>query len=189
MNGVLALLLTALALTPNDPISIQLVGGEEVSGRLARIDPEGLSVATSEGRVFVLLSVAVSATVDEETLSVEQLREAMHERIQWELDQLPDISRGPPPLVVGSASFVLPGLGQAMLGEWDDARGFLLADVALLSLGTYLWLVQKDRAAALPVFALDLIFRSASASQAADSSRRRRALLEKSRKISSAISP
>ena len=189
MSGVLALLMTALALTPNDPISIELVGGEEVSGRLARIEPEGLSVATPEGRIFVLLSVMASATVNGEELNVEQLRGEMHERIQWELQQLPEIARSPAPFVVGSASFALPGLGQAILGEWDDAGGYFLADMALLSLGAYLWLVQEDRAAALPVFALDLIFRTASASQAADSSRRRRALLEKSRKLSSAISP
>ena len=189
MSGVLALLLTALALTPNDPISIQLVGGEEVSGRLARIDPEGLSVATPEGRVFVLLSVMASATVNDEQLGVDQLRREMHERIQWELEQLPAIARTPAPFVVGSASLAVPGLGQAILGEWDDAGGYFLADLALLSLGTYLWLVQEDRGAALPVFALDLIFRTASASQAADSSRRRRALLKKSREISTAISP
>ena len=188
MMGLWAVLLTALALTPNDPITLQLIGGEEVSGRLARIDPDGLSIATSDGRVFVLLSVMESAMVEEEVLDVHELQNAMHERLQWELAQLPEITWSPPPLAVGTASFALPGLGQAVLGEWDEARGFLAADLLLLGLGSYLWFVQEDRAVAMPVFALDLIFRTASASQAWDSSRRRRALIEKSKEISSVIS-
>ena len=189
MSVLWALVLTGFALTPNDPVSLELVGGEVVEGRLARIDPDGLSIATSEGRVMVLLSIVERATVDSEQMDVHQLRRAMNERILLELEQLPEIKRSPHPLVVGSASFLVPGLGQAMLGEWDDAGSYFVADVVLVALGAYLWGIQEDRAAALPVFALDLIFRSASASQAADSSRRRRALMKKSREISRAISP
>jgi len=65
-----------------------------------------------------------------------------------------------------------------MLGDWDDARALFFADVLVLGLGSYLYFVQEDRTAAVPLFALDLIFRSTSASQAYRASRRRRSLLK-----------
>ena len=177
-----------LAITPNDPIQVHLLGGEQLNGKVARIEADALVVATPEGRKTVLLTVIDSVNIDGELLEPEQLRQAMRERTEYELAHLPVIERPPPPFAVGALSFIVPGSGQAALGQWEEARGFFFADIILLGLGSYLWFVQKDEAAALPVFALDLIFRSASSSQAYDSSRRRHALMKRSEQFSRSIS-
>ena len=189
MTLVSLALSASLALAPNDPITLELLGGEEIQGRVARMESDGIHVATADGRVFVRLAVLSQAEIAGEWVSPDVLQRQLQDRISWELAQLPEIGAVPHPFSVATASFLIPGSGQAMLGEKSEARSFFIADLVLLGLGSYLWIVQDDRPAAVPLFALDLIFRSASSSQAFDSSRRRRALLEKSEALSTSISP
>ena len=167
-----------LAIAPNDPVEFQLTGGAEVSGRVARDRAAGLDVSTNNGRIWVDLNLVQSANVAGRVLDREELSAEIEERLRYEVSRLPEVGRAPSPALAASASFLMPGGGQAMLGDWDDARALFFADVLVLGLGSYLYFVQEDRTAAVPLFALDLIFRSTSASQAYRASRRRRSLLK-----------
>jgi hypothetical protein len=178
-----------LAIAPNDPVEIQLLGGSQIAGRVARVRGTGLDVTTAQGSTWVNLDLIESARLGGRELTPQELREEIQIRLQYELERLPEVGTAPNPVLAGTASFLLPGGGQAMLGEWGDARALFFADLVLLGLGSYLWFVQEDRPAAVPLFALDLIFRSHSASQAYRISRRRRALLKESSSIFPGKSP
>jgi hypothetical protein len=138
---------------------------------------DSLVVTTSSGQRETATALVESAEINGVQLTPLELHQAIAERIRLETSTLPENTFAPPPLLSATGSFLLPGSGQAMLGDWPNARGYLAADVLLLGLGSYLMFVQKDRGAALPLFGLDLIFRTASAAEAYRASRRRRALL------------
>ena len=173
-------LATSLAIAPNEPVEIRLVGGVEIGGRVALIKAEGLEVATDDGRSFVPLQVVESATFQDRVVDQAGLSREIADRLEYELVRLPRNGDIPNPFLVSAASFVIPGAGEAMLGDWPQAKGLFVADLLVLGLGSYLWFVQDDRPAAVPLFGLDLIFRMTSASQVYRTSRRRRALSRES---------
>lgn len=183
MIGPLAWVVWLLAIAPNERIDLELVGGKTVSGRVARIQSDGIDIATTEGRQFVPLSLVEKAQIEGRDLHVDALRLEMDVRLNLELRRLPLQGKVVNPLLVTTASFLMPGAGEAILGDWSDAKALFAADLVVLGLGSYLWFIQDDRPAAIPLFGLDLIFRLMSASTVHSDSRRRRALSRESEAI------
>jgi hypothetical protein len=181
--GSVAWVAWMVAIAPNERIDLDLVGGDTVSGRVARIQSDGIDVATTEGRQFVPLSLVETAQIEGRDLHVDALRLEMDLRLSLELRRLPLEGKVVNPFLVTTASFLMPGAGEAILGDWADAKALFAADLVVLSLGSYLWFVQDDRPAAVPLFGLDLIFRLMSASTVHSNSRRRRALSRESEAI------
>jgi hypothetical protein len=181
------LLALSLAIAPNESIDVRLVGGAEISGRVSRIQSDGVEVTTDVGRSFVSLQLVESVVLQARTLDQAGLSKEIADRLRYEVVRLPRDGHTSNPFLVSAASFVLPGAGEAMLGDWPQARGLFVADLLVLGLGSYLWFVQKDRPAAVPLFGLDLIFRMTSANQVFRSSSRRRALSRESDEINTGI--
>ena len=189
ISGWALALLANVAIVPNETVTVELLGGETVEGRVATIESHGLQLTTEKGLVWIESTLVAQANFEDRQLTQAALREEIRERLSYELQRIDGrYAATPRPLAAATASVVLPGAGQAMLGQNKEAKGFLVADVIVLSLGAYMWFVQKDRAAAVPLFALDLIFRSSSASQAYRLSQRRRALRDAAGMISPSIS-
>lgn len=177
------LVATSVSIMPNEAIQVRLLGGEELVGRVARVQADGFEVATDDGRRFVPLQVVESASFEDRVVDQDALAQEIADRLNYEVVRLPREGKIPNPFLVSTASFVMPGAGEAMLGDWPQAKGLFVADLLVLGLGSYLWFVQDDRPAAVPLFGLDLIFRMTSASQVYRTSRRRRALSRESDEI------
>ena len=189
ITGWALALFAQLTITPNEDISLDLIGGDTVTGRVATIRPDGLHVTTERGLIWVEASLVSQANFTDRQLAQADLVEEIGKRLEYELGRIEGrYALTPRPAVVAVASAVLPGAGQALLGQNKEAKGFIVADLVVLGLGSYLWFVQNDRGAAVPLFALDLIFRTSSATQAYRLSQRRRALREASQQIYSGIS-
>lgn len=169
-----------LGIAPNEPIDLQLVGGKEISGRVASVRADGVDVATQEGRSFVATALVEQAQFTDRTVDQMGLRAEIAERLDYELLRLPTKGQVPNPYLVATSSFLVPGMGELILGDWPDAKGLFLADIVVLGLGGYLWFVQEDQGAAVPLFALDLIFRLTSSAQVFRKSSRQRSLLQES---------
>jgi hypothetical protein len=169
-----------LAISPNERIDLQLVGGQEISGRVASVRSDGVDVATEEGRSFVPTTLVEEARFDDRTLNQTGLQAEIGDRITYELGRLPTKGPVPNPYLVATSSLLVPGMGEAFLGDWSSAKGLFIADLLVLGLGSYLWFVQDDRPAAVPLFGLDLIFRLTSSSQVYRKSRRLRSLSRES---------
>jgi len=182
-------LFVQLGVAPNEAISVRLIGGETVEGRVAAVKSDGMQISTDRGVVWIESSLVSEAELSDRTLTQSELQIELRDRLEYELSRVDNnLVATPHPWVAASASLILPGLGQGILGQKQEAKGFLIADLAVLGLGSYLWFVQKDRGAAIPLFALDVIFRWSSSSQAYRLSQRRRALRAESQRISSGIS-
>jgi len=171
----------AQALDTNDRLTLTLTGGESVSGWFVRAE-EGavmLSVPGMSDLTRVPLSLVEGARTNGLRTDLEVLRREVAEaNAQWQA-WLADPPPHPPSAVAAGASVVIPGAGQAMLGEWKEASGYVVADLVLLGVGALELNGEQRLSVLVPLVGVDLILRMTSASRAAIvAARRRRRLRE-----------
>lgn len=160
----------ALAAEPSQPVRLELVAGGEVAGTLVSWDNERVRVLGAGGMVEVPLALVAQAELGGRTLSGPELR--------VELGPSPGASAapvGPAPAVVGAASALWPGAGQALLRERGAALGYVVVDALLVGGAVYMLAREQNPVGALPFIGLDLVIRGYAAAEAVEEARRRRA--------------
>ena len=139
MIGLLSLLACAYAIDVNDELGLRLDGGEHVDGWFVRYVADELTVhvpALGES-VHVPLSVVAAVHVNGDPLSLDAFQaelEVWHENWSMWLKNSPS---APPPAVVAMTSVVLAGSGHALMNDWKNAPGMMVADA--LGMGILAW--------------------------------------------------
>jgi len=157
-------LLGVLALAPMDHVRIELADGLPVEGPVSAISAGTVVVHVGEGvQVPVLLENIAAVQVAGDTVDPALFREAAEAYLERRYG--PPDQAAPAPWVAAFASVLIPGGGQAMLGDWSGFAAYAIADMAVLSLGG-LFLSRSMLNGAVPCFALGLTFRFYSAGEA-----------------------
>lgn len=149
---------------------LELSAGGEVSGSLIGWDSVQLQVLGPQGVTAVPLVLVARAELEGEIVEGAALGALLGPAPAPQ-----DRPAGPPPPVVGVASALWPGTGQALLRQRGPALGYLAVDAVLLGGAAWMLLHERNAVAALPFIGLDLVIRGYSAAEAVEEARRRRA--------------
>jgi hypothetical protein len=166
----------AFALSSNSRLELTLAGGESIDGWFVRADAKAVIVSTpgqlDTTRIPTGLVVSVRQNGERMALQVflDELQDAHRSLTEW----LADPPAHPPPAIVAAMSAIVPGTGQAALGEWGRGGGYLAADLTLLGLGGLEYATERRFGMLVSLAAIDLVIRAVSASDAARLSARRR---------------
>jgi hypothetical protein len=157
-------LLGGLALAPMDHARLDLADGQRVEGPVSAISPGTVVIHVGEGVHVPVLLESIAAVqvagVSMDPAMFQQEAEAYLERRYG-----PPGQPAPAPWVAALASVVVPGGGQALLGDWRGFAAYAVADVVTLALGGLL-LSRGNFTGSVPCLALDLTFRFYSAGEA-----------------------
>ena len=157
-------LLGGLALAPMDHARLDLVDGVRVEGPVSSISAGTVVIHVGEGvHVPVPLESIAAVQVAGESMDLALFREQAEAYLERRYG--PPGQPTPAPWAAALASVVIPGGGQALLGDWSGFAAYAIADVAVLSLGG-LFLSRNMLNGAVPCLALDLTFRFYSAGEA-----------------------
>ena len=171
--------LLAWGLQPAESVRLQLVGGEEMAGRVSDAAPGLLILTTESGLREVPVALVEAAVFEARTLDAEALEGEILAMLEAEFASGTGV---PAPFWTATASVVWAGGGQAALGQWNRARAYAVTDLVCLGLASWFLLREESPGQAVPLLAFSLVFKSYSAAEAVRDARRRRrvhALLEK----------
>jgi hypothetical protein len=157
-------LLGGLALAPMDHARLDLADGARVEGPVSAISPGTVVIHVGEGiHVPVPLEQITAAQVDGQSIDPAVFREEAETYLKRRYG--PPGQPTPAPWAVTLASWIIPGGGQALLGDWAGFAAYAISDGVVLSLGGLL-LSRGNSNGVLPCLALDLTFRFYSAGEA-----------------------
>lgn len=166
----------ALALEANDVVTLELVAGGELEGRVLSGDEDGLTLTFDNREQAVPWVLVGRALVNGDPMELPQLQ---REVIEFDLSRQPPIPErsAPPVAVVGAASILWPGTGQLLLGDWRSFVGYSVLEVGLVGAAVWWVFVEGNAAPVVPIAALSGAFRVWSAADAVYTARKRRALV------------
>jgi hypothetical protein len=172
-----------IALSPNDRVEMELTGGDTVTGSLSSAQPGVLFIHSAQGHLEVNLELVRSARINDVEISINALHQESEDLWQATSERLTPLGSLPNPYWAATASALLPGTGQRMLGQDRSANSYLVADLVLLSLSSWLIFGRQDYGNALPLLGLDTLFRIYSSAEAYKDTRVRSALISGERHI------
>jgi len=176
---------TTHALDANDRLTLTLDGGERIEGWFVRAEAKAVVVSVPGLRDTTRVPIDLIRTVSSNgvDLPMPQFRDdAVRAHLAWKA-WVTDPPPHPHTLAVVIPSLVIPGAGQAALGESRSAWGYFIGDLVLLGAGA-LELTNDQRLGVLmPIAALNVLLRINSASDAARVTNRRRRRLREARAI------
>jgi len=169
----LTLAMATLALAPLDRAEVELADGSEVHGPVSAIRPGLLVIHVGDGvHVEVPLDDVISVRIDGEALSKGDLQAATSSYLNDRYG--PADQASPAPWAVATASILVPGGGQALLGDREGFRRYLVASAIADGLGFFFWR-RGLWPQTLSLLVLDSTFRFYSAGEAwAEASERQR---------------
>ena len=168
----------ARALDGNDVLTLELVSGEKVYGWYFETDAGVLVLTGDNRRREVPLDWVSAVNLNGDEISQVAFK-AMLDEAQAELDAFRENPPPhPPPVVVSGLSWIWAGAGHAALGEWKKSGLYAMVDCVLWGTGAFAVLQGQQFAILIPLAGVEILFRGASAGQAARISRERRRLLE-----------
>ena|GEM_PF-2126704 len=175
----------AHALDTNDELTLVLDGGEEVRGWFIRGEARlvVLSVAGLSEPSRIPLDIIASAQKNGEAIAMPALEQEVADAHQRMRDWVANPPPHPLPIAVISSSLIVPGAGQAILGQRRDAMGYLIADLVLLGAGAIELIGDQRLGVLVPLVSVDLILRLSSAGDAARTATRRRRKLREAQSI------
>ena len=175
----------ANALDSNDRLTFTMAGGERVEGWFVRAEVHAIVVSVKGVPVAtrVPFKLIDSVRLNGKDVSLDRFQiEASRAHEEWKAWVL-----NPPPhphaAGVVAGSLLLPGGGQLILGETKSGFGYLVADLVLLAAGALEVSTEGRMGVLVPLVGLDLVLRLSSASEAAQTTNRRRRRLRESRAI------
>lgn len=172
-----------VALSPNDKVEVELTGGDTVTGRLSSAQPGVLFIHSAQGGLEVNLELVSSARINDVEISLNILHQESQDLWQTTSERLSPLGSLPNPYWAATASALLPGSGQRMLGQARAANSYFVADLVLVSLSSWLIFGRQDYGNALPLLGLDAVFRVYSSAEAYRDTRVRSALISGERHI------
>jgi len=147
-----------------DHARLDLSDGARVEGPVSSISVGAVVIHVGEGiHVSVQLDSIAAVQVDGEAMEPGVFRGEAEAYLARRYG--PPGQPTPAPWMAALASAVVPGGGQALLGDWPGFVRYVVADAAVLSLGG-LFLSRDMIGSAVPCLALDLTFRFYSAGEA-----------------------
>jgi hypothetical protein len=163
----------ALALEANDVVTLELVAGGELEGRVLTGDDEGLTLTFDNREQVVPWTLVEVALVNGEPMDLPQLE---REVIEFDLrrQKPPPDRSGPPLAVVGASSILWPGTGHLLLGDWRSFVGYSVLEAGLLGAAAWWIFVEGNAAPVVPIAGLSGAFRVWSAADAVYTARKRR---------------
>jgi hypothetical protein len=176
---------TAHALDTNDRLELSLDGGEVVVGWFVRAEADAvvLSVRGLKRPTRVPLDIVAGIKQNGKSQPIGDFRvelKAAHDAwLAWLVNPPPH----PPAVLAAAPSLVIPGAGQAMLGQWREAGGYLLGDLVVLGAGALELHGEQRLGVLLPLTGVALLLRVTSISDAARTAARRGQRLREGRVI------
>ena len=157
-------ILGGLALAPMDHARLDLADGVQVEGPVSAISAGAVVIHVGEGvHVEVRLQNIEAVELSGEPMDPAVFREEAEAYFVRRYG--PPGQATPAPWAAALASVIIPGGGQALLGDWSGFAAYAIADVAILALAGLL-LSRGSSNGAVPCIALDLTFRFYSAGEA-----------------------
>lgn len=163
----------ALAIEPDQPISVTLAAGGELQGSILSWDETTLRLLTPDGVMELPLALVAQAEQGGRVMDAAQLRAELVLQTESNAPRIPP-ELGPAPPLVALASMTWAGAGQALQHDRGEAIGYAVVDGLLLGGAAYMLLRERNAFAAIPFVGLDLVLRVYSAAEAVDEARRRR---------------
>ena len=173
MSVLVGLGLLAWGLQPAEQVHLQLVGGEEMVGRVSDATPGVLRLTTEQGLREVPVALVEEAIIEGRTLDAQGLEEEIIGMLQVEMERWEGTAM-PTPFWTGAASAVWAGGGQAALRQWDRAGAYAVTDLVCVGLAAWFLLKEESPGQAVPLLAFSLLFKGYSAAEARSDAKRRR---------------
>jgi hypothetical protein len=166
----------ATAIDVNDQVEVKLDGGEIVQGWFVRGEPGHVVVHVPKtgDTARIPLSMLSDIEVNGESVSRAafegEILQAHEAWLQWRADP----PAHPAPIWVAVSSIALAGSGHALLGDWQNAPGLLVADTVGMSVAAWELGHQQRINVLLGAVAISTIMKGYGASNGARKARARR---------------
>jgi hypothetical protein len=129
----------AAAIDINDQVELTLDGGETVQGWFVRGEPGHVVIHlpktgdTTRIPLSMLSDIEVNGTPVSSQNFESEIRQAHEDWLQWRADP----PAHPAPVWVAVSSVALAGSGHALLGDWQNAPGLIVADAVGMSVAAW----------------------------------------------------
>jgi hypothetical protein len=166
----------AAAIDVNDQVELTLDGGESVQGWFVRGEPGHVVIHlpktgdTTRIPLSMLSGIEVNgARVSSEAFEIE-IVQAYEAWLQWRSDP----PAHPGPVWVAVSSIALAGSGHALLGDWQNAAGLIVADTVGMSVAAWEFGHQQRINVLLGAVAVSTIMKAYGVSNGSRKARARR---------------
>ncbi len=129
----------AHAVDVNDTVRLTLDGGESIDGWFVHYEPETLSIHVPKlsETVQVPFSIVNHVEVNRDPLALDSWKSELSAWHRAWLQGLSEQPFAPPVWSVALTSTALAGTGHALLGDWQQATGMLIADSLGMSVAAW----------------------------------------------------